>query len=72
MSISVSTKNEKCASLRCVVSAVHSAYPRHIGIVLKLNYYRMYSQVQNLSHVGTKLIRKLENGAITACCRPVA
>ena len=66
MSISVSTKNEKCASFRCVVSAVHPAYPRHIGIVLKLNYYGMYSHAQkNLSHVSIKPIKRLENGAKT-------
>ena len=65
MSISVSPKNEKCASFRCVVSAVHPAYPRHIGIVLKLNYYGMYSHAQNLSHVSTKTIRRLENWAKT-------
>ena len=34
------------------MSAVHPAYPRHIGIVLKLNYYGMYSDARNLSHVS--------------------
>ena len=65
MSISVSMKNEKCASFRCIVSAVHLAYPRHIGIVLKLNYYGKYSHVRNLSHVSIKRIKMLENGAKT-------
>ena len=65
MSISVSMKNEKCASFRWIVSSVHLAYPRHIGIVLKLNYYGMYSHAQNLSHVSIKPIKMLENGAKT-------
>ena len=57
------SENEKCASFRCIVSAIRPAYPRHIGIVLKLKYYGMYSHAQNLSHVSIKPIKMLENGA---------
>ena len=65
MSNSVSTKNEKWASFRCVVSAVHPPYPRHIGIVLKLNHSGMFSHARMLSHVSIKPIRRLENWAKT-------